>query len=118
MSAGNYELTIEQGATFNQIITWQDPAGAAIDITSFTAKLQVRDTKGSLLLDLSTTPNANGSKLTLGGSNGQITILITATDTAAMTFTTARYDLKLTAPNGVATRLIKGAVSLDKQVTV
>ena len=42
MAAGIYDIIIEQGATFTLSATWKDSAGAAINLTSYSARMQVR----------------------------------------------------------------------------
>ena len=39
-----HDMTVDQGATFTTSFTWQDAEGAGIDLTSYTARLQVRTT--------------------------------------------------------------------------
>ena len=113
--AGTLHLTIEQGATFNPVLTWKDQAGTPIDLTGYTARMQIRATVDSstVIHELST---ANG-ELTLGGTAGTITFGIPAATTAGFTFDEAVYDLELTDASGVVTRLLKGNVYLSPEVT-
>ncbi len=113
--AGTLHLTIEQGATFNPVMTWKDQAGNPIDLTGYTARMQIRATvdDSTVIHELSTT---NG-ELVLGGVAGTITFGIPATTTASFTFQEAVYDLELTALDGTVTRLLKGSVYLSPEVT-
>ena len=116
MLAARKDLTIEQGSTFHRLVRWTDGEGNPVDLSDWSARMQVRKTHGgTLLLDLST---SNG-KITLG-SNGQIEINATADDTDSLSFERAIYDLELTPPDGSSgtVRLLEGYVYLNKQVTV
>lgn len=119
MAAAQYDLALEQGATFRLTITWTDASNNPISLVGATAHMSIRtqvantDT-GSPLIDLTT---ANGG-LTLGGVAGTISILITAAQTAALTVARGRYDLYVTLSNGDRDRLMEGAVTIDPQVTV
>ena len=95
MSATTYDLLIEQGATFSQVITYKE-SSVAVNLTGYTARMQVRATleSASTLVELTT---AN-SRIALGGAAGTITLTISATDTAALTAGRGVYDLE-----GVAT---------------
>lgn len=42
MSAGIYDTIIEQGATFSRVFTYQDSAGAGINLAGFSGRMQVR----------------------------------------------------------------------------
>lgn len=113
-SAGTLHITIEQGATFKPVMTWKDQNGALIDLTGYTARMQIRETVESTVVIYEAT-TANG-KLILGGALGTITFDFPATDTAGLSFDEAVYDLELDA-GGIVTRLLKGDVYLSPEVT-
>lgn len=113
---GNYDLSIYKGMTLDLTFTWKDSAGVAINLATYTAKMQIRDNSGALLDEF-----LDAAEITLGGAAGTIRLLIPATVTGAYTFTRARYDLELTdhidIPD-VVTRLLEGQVIAHPQVTV
>ena len=55
--------------------------------------------------------------ITLDDTNHTITVLISATATAAYTFTSGVYDLELASSGGVVTRLLEGNVTVESEVT-
>lgn len=89
---------------------------APVNLAGYEARMQVRANLAAAdtILDLTTDP---GGGITLGGSEGVITITVDAADTAALNFTSAVYDLELLSPTGVVTRLMEGKVTLKKEVT-
>ena len=115
MSAARYDITLEAGAPLEVPIQWKDSNGDPVDLTDYSAKAQIRYMPSSpdVLLELST---ANG-KITLDAATGTVTLLFSATDTAAMTWGSARYDLKVTAINNRPARLVEGIVTVSQQVT-
>lgn len=86
-----------------------------VDLTTYTARMQIRDTVDSITTLVSLTTENGG--ITLGGVAGTISLLITAAATAALTFGTAVYDLEVVTAGGIVTRLFSGAVALSKEVT-
>lgn len=116
MALGNrFDITINQGATFELTVTWKDSAGTAINLTGYSARMQVRETYSSASTVVSLT---NGSGITLGGAAGTIAILISATTTAALTAPfSGVYDLELVSAGGVVTRLLQGAATVTPEVT-
>lgn len=114
MAATTYDILIEQGATFSQVITYKE-SGVAINLTGYTARMQVRATleAATALIELTT---ANG-RITLGGSAGTITITISATDSAALTAGRGVYDLELVSGSGIVTRLLQGVATISRNVT-
>jgi hypothetical protein len=86
-----------------------------VDLTGFTARMQIRDTVDATAI-LATLTTENGG-ITLGGTAGTIALLLTAAQTTLLTFTSAVYDLEIISAGGVVTRLLSGAVVLSKEVT-
>jgi hypothetical protein len=109
VTAAVKNLVVEQKATFKKRLTYRDKLKKPINLTGFGARLQIRDSAGVLISDLST---QNG-KIVLGGSAGTIDITIPVAETSVMTFTTALYDLKLIAPDATESRLLQGKVTLS-----
>lgn len=115
MSAANYDFEIEQGATLVKPIVWKDSAGTAINLTGYSAKMQIRKSAASdeVLLELSTT---NG-RITLGTTNGTITLIFSPATTSALTWSRGKYDLELTSGSGDVTRLLEGEITVSKEIT-
>lgn len=115
MTATVATLAVEQGATYRQRVLWTNASSVPVDITGYTAHMQIRrsDDYAAVMVDLT-----NGSGLTLGGTLGTIDILLTSAQTAAFDTWRAVYDLTLIAPSGDRTRLLEGAVTIDPSVTV
>lgn len=84
------------------------------DITGYTARLQLRQTKASGIILLDCTSVAG--ELVIGDEEGKTTLVLDATATGALTFATALYQLELTSSLGVVTRLAGGTVTLDTEV--
>lgn len=112
--AATYNLAIEQGADYQRQLTWFDDAGLPVNLTGWTAKMQLRTKASSetVLLELTHTGG-----ITLGGTNGTILIQINNTTTASFGFVSAVYDLELTSGSGQVTRLLQGSVSVSREVT-
>ena len=114
MAAGTLDFTIEQGATFNLLLTWKIN-GTAVNLTNYTARLAARvdveDTE--VILSLTT---SNGG-ITLGGTLGTISLDQTATQTTLLPAGTYVYDLELIAGSGTVTRLVQGELLISAEVT-
>ncbi len=113
--AGKLNIVIEQGTTFNPIMTYTDENDNPIDLTGFTARMQIRlkRTSTDVIHELTT---ENGG-ITLGGAAGTIALLITDVDTAAFSFKPSIYDLELISSGGIVTRLLQGSVTLSTEAT-
>lgn len=114
MAAGYYDVVIEQGATFSLSLTYKDSTGAAINLTGFTARSKFKPSfSGTAVASLT-----NVSGITLGGAAGTIVIVISASDTAAITAPSSGvYDLEIVSSGGVVTRLLEGKYTVTPEVT-
>ncbi len=115
MPAAKIDLTIEQGTTYRQTFTWQDANGVPIDITGWTARMQIRATKESVtFLEELTTANAG---IVIGGITGTVEIVITSAKTTAYAFAQAVYDLELIDTSSEITRFLEGRITISYEVT-
>ncbi len=89
--------------------------GLPIDITSFTAQMQIRPAAGdaTLIIELSTT----NSRITVNGAAGEFVLHVDAADTESLTAGDYVYDFEYTAPGGAKKRLTEGKFSITEQVT-
>ena len=133
MAAGNYDFTIEQGATVDFAVQYEDSGSNPIDLSGYQARMQLRPTLGSstIYITLSSSLGPCGTGLNLSGSGGQnastppssgsIGVFISAMSSSQLTFTSALYDLEIASGSGncaVVTRLLEGVVTLSKNVTL
>jgi hypothetical protein len=112
MSAGIWNVTVEQGTTFDPVLTWKDSYGHLVNVSGFTIEMQIRDsaTSPTLLADL--TPY-----ITVGGQDGAFTFNVPASITATWSWTKGVYDIKVTAPGGDTKRLLEGKITVDPAVS-
>lgn len=121
MLAGTYNITCEQGSTFSRVITveYPDPDDAStmlpFDFTGYTGRMQIRRTieSSTFMIELTT---ANGGVAYTDAASGELTISMTAVQTAALT-TSGVYDLEIINSTGEVSKLIKGAFTLLPEVT-
>lgn len=86
-----------------------------MDLTGYVARMQIRKTIESphILLELTT----ENTRITITPLTGRLDLVIGATDTAGLDFTTAVYDLEMESLAGEVTRLVRGSVTLIAEVT-
>ena len=111
MAAGTYNFTLEQGSTFSRQITVQEN-GTALNLTGYTARMQMRSTHDSSTIALTYT-----STIASPASNGKINLSATATQTAAIEEGIYVYDLEIESSGGEVTRLMEGQVTVTPEVT-
>ena len=124
--AARYSFTIDQGATKEFTVIYADANNNPIDLTGYTAKMQIRPSPGSetLYATLSTTISPNGSGLYITGlpsspvpaTSGSIGVVMSAALTTSLNFGEASYDLEIKSGTYVI-RVIEGKVRLNKEVT-
>ena len=115
---GRHDFTIRQGGTLALTITYKSgpSPGTPVDISGYTARMQIRATLVSttVLLELTT---ENSRIVLTDPTNGVLQLQVTAADTAALDFDRAVYDLELISGAGAVTPILEGIVYLSKEVT-
>jgi len=104
------ELNLEQYANFSTTVNVEDSSGTAINLSGYSAASQIRKSYYS-------TTATNFTATVTGIANGEITISMTAANTANMTAGRYLYDLVITSPVSVKTRVVEGIVVVLPGVT-
>ena len=104
------ELTIDQGETFNTVITVNDGTGVGQNLVGYVARSQMRksyysSSKSSFNVTVST-PNI-----------GEITMAMTAANTANLTPGRYVYDVEIDNNSGEVTRIFEGIITVLPNVT-
>lgn len=109
----NHNLTISQGDTWSQTFRWLTCDGTPVDLSQAAATFEVRlyNSSDKKVFTLS---SADG-KIALDGL-GNITVFLTASQTAALNFNYAIYHLSILV-NGSQVRLAQGSIRLLKDFT-
>lgn len=112
--AVTYNTVIDQGADWFINFQYKQPDGTPVNLTGYTAALQVRTSPlaktAVLTLD---TPDG----LTITANTGTIAAHATAAQTAVITNGKYSYDLEITNNVGVVTRLVQGTIEVSPQTT-
>lgn len=114
MGAAIYHIKLEQGSTFNLAATYKDSSGSPINLSGYTARMQMRKSidDASPIIELTT---ANG-RISIDGPTGKVTMTIAAGDTATLDAGDGVYDLELVS-GSVVEKLIKGTFTVEREVT-
>lgn len=113
MNPGRYNITVYNGTTFALAPVWKID-GLPVNLTGYSADMQVRDISNNLIVELST---ANG-KITISPTIGQINLALTATQTSAANLPAGNYNyaLNLTDSASNVTQILQGAFSVTASV--
>jgi hypothetical protein len=106
------DITIYQGSTWSLHIDWTQPDGTPMPLSGATAKMTIRHAAGvgSALVELTETDG-----ITL--ADGSVDVVITGQKTAALSATSAVYDLFVILANGDPHALLRGKVTIEWSVT-
>tara|TARA_R110000796_G_scaffold163631_3_gene280611 strand:+ start:10217 stop:10549 length:333 start_codon:yes stop_codon:yes gene_type:complete len=108
--SGKLDLTIEQGGTFSRTITIKNASNVVVDISAdtFAGQVRKRHQSGDLQATMTFTIT--------DGTNGEVTAVISATNTALMDTGEFVYDIEWTSGTTV-TRLLEGVATVTPEVT-
>lgn len=110
----SYNFVIEEGATLRKEIQvlW---GGRPFDLTGYEVFMQARVRPDDPpVLDLST---VGGGIEIVDAHAGRMVLKMSAEDTSALEFVSARYTLELHGEGGYVIRLLEGFVTLSKEFT-
>lgn len=108
MSAGIYNILIEQHADYTQLLQVKDSGN--LDITNYTFAGSIRErSQSSTSVDFTTAIT--------DAVHGKFTISLTDTQTAAMKAGDYEYDVVMTDDSGIKTRLIQGIATVEPGIT-
>ncbi len=134
MAAGRYSFVIEQGATVDFEVVYNDSDCNPIDLDGYQARMSIRQSQNrdsQLYITLSSSLGPCGTGLNLSGSkssagypkdliSGSIGVYISAYSSSQLSFHEGYYDLELMSGSGdcmTVTRLLMGQVRLSNEVT-
>ena len=103
--AQTYDITADQGATYSVVITYKNSNGTPINLTNYTARMQLRASYASAAAALTLTTE-NG-RIALGGALGTLTLNVAAATMETLEAKTYVYDLELVDGSTVI-RLLQG----------
>lgn len=106
---GKYDITINQGATFELPLHFKDSTGSSVDMNGYTVSGTVYDRYGQTLL-------ASFTNTWTVQTSGQFTLSIPAATTRTMSGE-AQYDVLVTEPDGTKFYLLEGAAFIDQGLT-
>lgn len=110
--AANYDITIEQGATFTFTLTV-----TGVNLTGFTARMQGRTSHAATSTAFSLTSSPAAGLVVTAGTNSTIAVTITATQTALLTAPQEGvYDLEYLDGTTVV-RILEGTYRVTPEVT-
>jgi hypothetical protein len=126
MIAGIYNITCEQGSTFERILELEqpdlvtDPTGQTyedFDITGFTARMQVRRTIESASAMVTLTTENLGLAINPTGDTVNLIKMFMSDAVTASIATSGVYDLEIISQEGFVSRVIRGSFNLIPEVT-
>jgi hypothetical protein len=116
MAQGIYNMTIEQGSTFSLSLVYKDAANKVVDLSGYSARMQVRSTLSASTVLLEVTTDSV-DQMWIVPSAGQINIKLPHSVTALLAPSIAVYDLELESSGGEVIKLIKGKCRIEGEVT-
>jgi hypothetical protein len=112
--AGYYDFQVEKGTTFKRTLGWR-VGGMPVDVTGFTAVLEMRKNQSSPTPDYVLTSDKDGG-LVVGGADGRIEIFVQPAWSTAIPKGIYFYWLDINTGDEVD-RLLEGRATIKEGVT-
>lgn len=104
MKPAKYDVVITKGTKFDKTFTWRAPDGTPRDLSGYVGESKFN------------TYNAEGeldAVVTIGGSNGQIRVRLSAAQTASVDWDIGEWYLNVQASGDEPERLLHGTVNVN-----
>lgn len=109
-------ITVPQGAAWSRTWSITDSNNQPLTVTGWSVRAQIRLSHDDLVLfEWNTTGGVGIGTATASGTT--VTVALNGADSAAWTFTKAEYDVYLTDPRGVPTRIVEGQLTVSPSIT-
>lgn len=110
-NSAEYNIHLDQGASWSKTLFLKKADGFPKDLTGYTAKAQIRtNIDGDLIEDITTT-------FVPPRKNGELVLSLSPEQTGEFEFYIAVWDLFITSPDGVKSKLLRGYVKNNRSVT-
>ena len=112
----NWDWNIYRGDTGVLEVGYQEPDGTPVNLTGYSAKLQVRPKPGdsaTALLELT-----HSSGIAINAAAGTLLVTITPAQSVALGAGRFAYDLQITSAGGIVTTLVGGVLLVHPEVTL
>ena len=114
MPAGKYDLVVRKNEHWAETFTWTDAAGTAINLTGYTAKMEVRAAPGTTVILTLTTAN---SRIVITALTGVVAISVPVAVLDTIAAGTYAYDLVLFDAALIPIAFLKGSVIVEDGIT-
>lgn len=115
MTAIRHDITVDQGASFLLNVQALNEDRSVMDLTGYSARMQVRSSPSSNTVLMEATTAAG--TITINAPGGTVMVNVGADLTAAMTWNSGWYDLEIYTSSTNVRRLLEGYASLSLEVT-
>jgi hypothetical protein len=119
MPATKYDFNIEQGSSFELIITYKTSSDQIVDLTGWCARLTWRSNKRELSSYVTDNTDLQSYNFYIIEAEGRLVFQLPASVTNNFNFQSAKYDLELQAPTNIYTdggkkveRILYGTINI------
>ena len=116
-------ISADQGSTLVYTFTLKDQTNAALNLTGYDARMQLRKTYGATAVDLNCTL-ANGKLAITNAASGVLVLSLSPSDTSSIRFASVNddelscvYDLEIVSGSGAVYKAARGTFTLSREVT-
>jgi hypothetical protein len=110
-----HNISIDQGSPYSQAFLVKNPDNSNKDLTGYSARMHFRTAYSSSTISLDAT-TAN-TKLVINIASSTVSINLSATDTASLTYHSYVYDIEIVDGSNIPQRMVQGTVTINPEVT-
>ena len=117
-----YKFVWDKGTTISRVFHWkrnmvddgEEPDYQPVNLTGYTARMEIRDKYGGVLLYRL---DSASDTISISPLDGEFAFEIPASETETWNWRNAVYDIELVDADGRVTRILQGTITLTPEVT-
>lgn len=117
MTANVFNFELNQGSDYTFPMKLQDTREAPINLTGFSARMQIRRTAGACEVIDSLSSSGDDPRITIEAKRGRMSLSFPHAITEKYPVAALVYDIEIESRTGEVTRLLQGTITVSAEVT-
>lgn len=117
MASNLHNFSLNQGSDYVIPLRLQDSAGTPLDLSGYSARMQIRRTAGACLAIDDLSSEGEAPRIKIDAEAGKILLNFPHDITEKWPTGAMVYDIEITSPSGQITRILQGNLNVSAEVT-
>ncbi len=117
MASSVYNFEMNQGSDYTIPLKLQDSTGTAINLTGYSARMQLRRTAGACTAIDELSSTGDDARILIDAAEGRLKLRFPNAVTEKYPAASLVYDVEIKSASGDITRILQGTITVSAEVT-